>query len=163
MPTRHIRGQRFRARPAAARGSNAYGHNAVGVSLGGREAWGHFLNQSQDDAGRVLGGVVPVFPRPAPPRYVITEIAVTPAQAGRATAMQQTLVAAGGGQRWRAILGPNCTTTALDVLTHAGIAVPIWSRAPVLLHLGVRGGQEASLLLGTLAPLAPPVAQSLRR
>lgn len=121
------------------------GHNAVGVRAGGSTAWVHF-------AGVPTGSVVPMAGGPGA-RYVLTELAITGAQATRATAAQRALMAA-GPQTW-GYLGPNCTTTAMRVLGQAGVVVPAWSRSPFLLHLGVRAGAEITIVGGAAATTAP--------
>jgi hypothetical protein len=116
------------------------GHNAVGIRQGGTTAWFHF-------AGMPTGRVVATHAPGA--KYVVTELAVTGRQAGRAAAGARALTEA-GEQKW-GYLGPNCTTTALTVLKQAGIAVPVWSRSPLLLHLGLKTGAEITIVGGTAA------------
>ena len=123
------------------------GHNAVGIRQGGRIAWIHF-------AGMHPGRVMPIIGRPGAD-YVITELAVTAEQAGRATAASQMLRAL-GPQEW-GLFGPNCTTTVRTVLQEAGIVVPAWSQTPFLLYLGVKAGPEITFVGGTAAALGPPL------
>jgi hypothetical protein len=129
------------------RGALEMGHNAVGIRQGGTTAWVHF-------AGVPVGEVVP---RAAPGAgYVITELAVSSEQAAAANATRQLLVGA-GEQAW-GYLGPNCTTTTLQVLRSAGIVMPAWSRTPVLLHLGLNAGAEITIIGGTAAAAGGSIA-----
>jgi hypothetical protein len=121
------------------------GHNAVGVTAGGRTAWVHF-------AGTSPGRVVPLFGGPGN-GYILTELAVTTQQATRASAAVQAL-RAGAPQTW-GFFGPNCTTVATRVLQEAGVVVPAWSRTPYLLHLGVNYGAEITVVAGTAATTMP--------
>ncbi|WP_019013112.1 hypothetical protein [Elioraea tepidiphila] len=121
------------------------GHNAVGVTAGGRTAWVHF-------AGTSPGRVVPLFGGPGN-GYILTELAVTTQQATRASTALQTL-RAGAPQTW-GLFGPNCTTVATRVLQEAGVVVPAWSRTPYLLHLGVNYGAEITVVAGTAATTMP--------
>ena len=133
------------------RGALQMGHNVVGVRTGGTTAWVHF-------AGMPRGAVAA---RGAPgAEYVITELAVTGQRAARAIQMQDTLLRT-GVQTWR-VLGPNCTTTALQVLRSGGVVVPAWSISPGLLHLGVRAGGEITFMAGTVASTAPDLADRRR-
>jgi hypothetical protein len=133
------------------RGALQMGHNAVGVRTGGTTAWVHF-------AGLPRGAVVP---RGTPgAEYVITELAVTGQQAARAIQMQNTLLRS-GIQTWR-VCGPNCTTTALQVLRSGGVVVPGWSLSPGLLHLGVRSGGEITFMAGAIGTMAPDIAAGSR-
>jgi hypothetical protein len=118
------------------------GHNAVGIRQGGVTAWFHFAGVP---TGRVMATNAPGA------KYVVTELAVTGTQAGRATTAVRAMTAV-GEQKW-GLMGPNCTTTALTVLKQAGIAVPVWSRSPLLLHLGVNAGAEITIVGGTAAAL----------
>ncbi|MBR0647123.1 hypothetical protein [Plastoroseomonas hellenica] len=135
---------------------NPVGHNAIGVQQGGTTVWVEFV-------GKPTGGVEMMLRPPSTRAHVLTDIAVTADRANRAALAQQRLVRAGGEQTWRALLGPNCTTTALEVLREAGIVVPIWSRAPVLLNLGLHGGVETSIVLGTVAAGASGLARPSER
>ncbi|MFN6999436.1 MAG: hypothetical protein ACK4ST_05305, partial [Elioraea tepidiphila] len=121
------------------------GHNAVGVTAGGRTAWVHF-------AGTSPGRVAPLFSGPGN-GYILTELAVTTQQATRASTALQTL-RAGAPQTW-GLFGPNCTTVATRVLQEAGVVVPAWSRTPYLLHLGVNYGAEITVVAGTAATTMP--------
>lgn len=121
------------------------GHNAVGVTAGGRTAWVHF-------AGTSPGRVVPLFGGPGN-GYILTELAVTTQQATRASTALQTL-RAGAPQTW-GLFGPNCTTVATRVLQEAGVVVPAWSRTPYLLHLGVNYGAEITVVAGSAATTMP--------
>lgn len=121
------------------------GHNAVGVTAGGKTAWVHF-------AGTSPGRVVPLLGGPGK-GYVLTELSVTAQQASRASAAVQTLRAA-APQTW-GFLGPNCTTVATRVLREAGVVVPYWSQTPFLLHLGVNAGAEITVMAGTAATVSP--------
>ncbi len=118
------------------------GHNAVGIRQGGVTAWFHFAGVP---TGRVVATNAPGA------KYVVTELAVTGTQAGRAATAARAMTAA-GEQKW-GYLGPNCTTTALTVLKQAGIAVPVWSRSPLLLHWGLNAGSEITIVGGTAAAL----------
>lgn len=131
------------------------GHNAIGVQQGGTTVWVEWL-------GMPRGRVVRMSTPPDPTASVLTDIAVTTERASRAMFEQQRLMRA-GTQRWRAFLGPNCTTTALDVLHAAGIVIPVWSRSPVLLNLGLRGGVETSIVLGTLGAGAASMGRPSER
>lgn len=125
------------------------GHNVVGVrTAGGTTAWVHF-------AGVPTGSVVPHAGPGA--RYMITEIAVRAPQAARAVRAQNALMGL-GQQTWR-FCGPNCTTTAINVLGEAGVVVPAWARSPALLHLGVRAGPEITFFAGAAGAAAPDVVQ----
>jgi hypothetical protein len=118
------------------------GHNAVGIRQGGTTAWVHF-------AGRPIGQVVA---RGAPAgEYVITELAVSSEQAAAASATRQILV--GSAEQAWGYLGPNCTTTTLEILRSAGIVVPAWSRTPMLLQLGLKAGAEITIFGGTAAAI----------
>jgi hypothetical protein len=133
------------------RGALEMGHNVVGVTAGETTAWVHFLGKQ---AGRVV-------PRGAPAAdYVITELVVTGQQAARAIQMQDTLIRT-GVQTWR-LLGPNCTTTAVQVLRSGGVVVPAWSMSPGLLHLGVRAGGEVTFFAGAVATTADDVGAARR-
>ena len=93
-------------------------------------------------------------------RYVLTEIVVSGEAADRARAAQQLLM--GAGPQTFSWFGPNCTTTALDVLGKAGVLVPAWPRSPFLLSLGMRAGPEITFLGGTTGTVTPVLApQSL--
>jgi hypothetical protein len=124
------------------------GHNAVGVRVGQTSAWVEFV-------GLPVGRVVRMPTRELGNGYIVTELAVSSAQAARAQAAQQALLAL-GRQRW-GLFGTNCTTTALSVLREAGVVVPAWSRSPFLLHLGVRAGPEITVFGAAAAGAAPPV------
>ena len=124
------------------------GHNAVGIRQGGVTAWIHF-------AGKNPGQVIRAFPPSASSGYVITELAVTTEQAGRAANASQRLLGL-GPQEW-ALFGPNCTTTVRTVLQEAGIVVPAWSRTPFLLHLGVNVGPDITIVGGAAAALSPTI------
>lgn len=124
--------------------AQSIGHNMVGISNGSGIAWFEllgknsvrFMRSSAPDAG-----------------YIITPLRVTPAQADNATAaairLTQTL-GRGSGASW-SIVGPNCTTTATEVLRNAGIIVPAWSVSPFLLSTGARAGAEITVLGATAA------------
>lgn len=77
--------------------------------------------------------------------YVLTRIGVAPAAANEAlattTLIPRELLQSGGGTApmW-AYLGPNCTTTAAQVLRAAGVSVPAYARTPMLLYAGVNYG-----------------------
>jgi len=122
------------------------GHNAVGIRQGGVTAWIHFCRQESRPGG-------PRLPPSARSGYVITELAVTTEQAGRAANPSQRLLGL-GPQEW-ALFGPNCTTTVRTVLQEAGIVVPAWSRTPFLLHLGVNVGPDITIVGGAAAALSP--------
>lgn len=130
------------------------GHNAIGVQVGGTTSWVHF-------AGVPIGQVSEMAGGPGA-RYVLTEVIVSGAAATRARGAQELMMGA-GPQVW-SLLGPNCTTTALNVLQQAGVLVPAWSRSPFLLQLGVQAGPEITFLggaMGTVAPsLVAPAAPS---
>ena len=77
--------------------------------------------------------------------YVLTRIGVAPAAANEAlaatTLVPRELLQAGGGTApmW-GYLGPNCTTTAAQVLRSAGVSVPAFARTPMLIYAGVNYG-----------------------
>lgn len=121
------------------------GHNAVGVTAGGKTAWVHF-------AGTAPGRVVPLFGGPGK-GYVVTELAVTAQQTARASTVV-TALRASAPQPW-GFFGPNCTTVATRVLQEAGIIVPYWSKTPYLLHLGVNYGAEITVMASAAATTAP--------
>jgi hypothetical protein len=122
------------------RGALEMGHNVVGIRQGGTTAWVHF-------AGMPMGAVVE---RGAPgAEYVITEIAISTERAAAATATRQILVGS-GRQAW-AYLGPNCSTTTLQILRSAGIVMPAWARTPMLVNLGLNAGAEISIFGGAAA------------
>jgi hypothetical protein len=126
------------------------GHNAVGVEVNGVRSWVHFAftEAPMGQVGEMVGG--------PNARYVLTEVIVSGKSAARAIDVQQGLMGA-GPQLWT-WLGPNCTTTALDVLRGAGVMVPAWSRSPFLLSLGMRAGPEITFLGGTVGAGAPAFA-----
>ena len=128
------------------RGAFQMGHNAVGVTAGGKTAWVHF-------AGTAPGRVAPMLFGGPGKGYVITELTVTAQQAGRASRAMQTLRAA-APRPW-GLFGPNCTTVATRVLQEAGVVVPAWSQTPFLLHLGVTAGAEITVMAGTAATVSP--------
>lgn len=76
--------------------------------------------------------------------YVLTRIGVAPAAANEAltttTLIPKGLVTGSGTAPMWAYLGPNCTTTAAQVLRSAGVAVPAYARTPMLLYAGVNYG-----------------------
>jgi hypothetical protein len=130
-----------RPKPAPPNSEQSAGRTAtrpssvVGVRTGATTAWVHL-------AGRPAAEVVR---RAAPGAdYVITELAVNGQQAARAIATQNALLRS-GVQTWR-YLGPNCTTTAVQVLRSGGVVVPAWSVSPGLLHLGVRAATRTTTL-----------------
>jgi hypothetical protein len=61
----------------------------------------------------------------------------------------------GGTIRRASPFGPNCTTTALQVLRQGGVVVPAWSVSPGLLHMGVRSGPEITFMAGTIGSTTP--------
>jgi len=127
------------------RGALQMGHNAVGVKTGATTAWVHF-------AGVPNGAVQSMASGPSS-RYIITELMVNGQQAARALKAQEALMRA-GMQSW-SYFGPNCTTTALQVLRQGGVVVPAWSVSPGLLHMGVRAGPEITFMAGTIGSTTP--------
>jgi hypothetical protein len=124
------------------------GHNAIGVEVGGTRTWVHFAGVPTGQVSEMAGG--------PSARYVLTEIVVPGEAADRARAAQQMLL--GAGPRTWSWFGPNCTTTALDVLGKAGVLVPAWSRSPFLLSLGMRAGPEITFLGGSIGTVTPVLA-----
>jgi hypothetical protein len=114
-------------------GAWRFGHNAVGVGRAQETFWFHLAGDI-----RQPGGVRFAVRTQPNPLYQITELAVPATRAARALRASEGLVKQ-GQQTWR-LLGPNCSTTALQVLQEGGIAVPAWARAPAALHFGVRHG-----------------------
>ena len=131
------------------RGAGEYGHNAVGVTVHNSTAWFELVGTS---AAKVVRSP---FPPPIKDGYVITELAVTGTQAGRAMTMGNALKEA-GRVTWSAT-GTNCATTALQVLKSGGVVVPAWARSPFLLYNGVRFGNEITVLGGAAATISPPL------
>jgi len=121
------------------------GHNAIGVEVGGTRTWVHFAGLPVGQVGEMVGG--------PNARYVLTEVIVSGQEAARARSMQELLMGA-GPQTW-SWFGPNCTTTALDVVRQAGILVPAWSQSPFLLSLGMRAGPEITFFGGMIGTVAP--------
>ena len=131
------------------------GHNAVGVTVNNSTAWYHFaytnpphaafehLSQFGTRAVQKMG-------------FAVTELAVTGAQAGRAHHLSQQMLR-GGESVWRT-MGPNCTTTTLQVLNEAGVVIPVWARSPFLLYSGVRFGTEITIAGGAAATTVPALA-----
>jgi hypothetical protein len=124
------------------------GHNAIGVEVGGARTWVHFAGVPVGQVSEMVGG--------PNARYVLTEIVVSSQEAARARAAQQLLMGA-GPQTW-SWFGPNCTTTALNVVREAGVLVPAWSQSPFLLSLGLRAGPEITFLGGTIGTVTPALA-----
>jgi len=130
------------------RGAGIQGHNAVGITVNNSTAWFELAGLPQS-----------VFLRRGVPgaRYVITDLAVTGVQSGRALAMSDELMRA-GERTWRT-MGPNCTTEALRILRGAGVVIPEWARSPLLLHTGVRYGSEITVVGGAAATISPTLVQ----
>ncbi len=116
------------------RGATQIGHNAVGVASEGRTLW-------FDLAGKPAAS----FAERAAPKasYLMTEIPVAASSARTAMSTAEKLTLDLGSTVWKAC-GPNCATTAREVLTAGGVATPEWARTPLLLHLGVNYGYEAT-------------------
>lgn len=127
------------------RGIATDGHNAVGITVNNSTAWFELAGLPMASFGQ--RAVAPGS------KYVITELAVTGAQSGRALAVSREM-AKGSEVLWSR-LGPNCTTEALRVMRAAGVVIPEWARSPFLLHAGVRYGSEVTVVGGTAATVAP--------
>lgn len=133
-------------------GAMTYGHNAVGVTVNNSTVWYHF--RYTDEPLAAFGELTRFGTQGLRRRgYVITEMAVTGGQAGRAEFVSQQLLR-GGEQLWRT-MGPNCTTEALRVLQGAGVVVPAWAKSPFLLYTGVKLGPEITVVGGAAATTAP--------
>lgn len=123
------------------------GHNAVGIRQGSITAWYH-LAAAKNGVGRFVS-----MPRGLDDGYVTADLLVTAERAASADAAR-LLLAQSGRQTW-GYLGPNCSTTVLQVLRAAGIVVPEWSRTPFLLHLGARAGTPITIVGGVAATGVP--------
>lgn len=115
-----------------------FGHNKVGVSRGSSTAWFEFAGK---DNGRFMAARTTPSGKDG---FVVTSLRVTSAQAERGAVAVDRLRARGQAN-W-SVCGPNCTTTAAEVLREAGVAIPIWARTPFLLSTGVRKGGEVTVL-----------------
>ncbi len=131
------------------RGARRFGHNAVGVTVNNSTAWFELMGTRQAKYFRMP------FGPSAAEGYVITELAVTGAQAGRALAITDKLRNA-GRMTW-STMGTNCTTTTLQVLKAGGVVIPAWARSPFLLYTGLRLGNEITVVGGAAATMAPPL------
>jgi hypothetical protein len=143
------------------------GHNVVGITTESGTQWFHMVG---GPGGRVsfrpyTQGGVPTAPAVsatgsfADDAYVITAIPVTASRAqGALRTATEVLPAQVAGQSWR-VVGPNCTTGALQVLQDAGVAAPAWAQSPMLLHLGVNYGYEVTAVTSGAAAIAPTVAE----
>jgi hypothetical protein len=76
-------------------------------------------------------------------RFEMTKIAVNAKQAEQAMGTMKALQA--GEQAWR-YLGPNCSTTVLEVLKSAGIVMPFGAVTPSLVHIGAKLGPTITAL-----------------
>lgn len=125
------------------------GHNAVGITVYNSTAWFELIGT----------GATKVVRSPIGPAvkdgYVITELAVTGTQVGRALVVGNALKDAGRGT-WSA-LGNNCTTTTLEVLKAGGVVMPAWARSPFLLYSGLRMGNVITVVGGAAATMSPPL------
>lgn len=130
------------------RGMRADGHNAVGITVNNSTAW-------FDLRGLPMASFTELKNAPSA-KYVVTELAVTGAQSGRALTLSREMLK-GGEVVWNR-LGPNCTTEALKVMRAAGVVIPEWARSPFLLHAGVRYGSELTVVGGFAATTAPALA-----
>lgn len=131
-------------------GAMRYGHNAVGVTVNNSTAWFHLSGLPRATFSGIAPGAVPRM------GFVVTELAVTGTQAGRAARVSRELMRA-GEVTWKT-MGPNCTTTALQVLRQAGVVVPAWSQTPFLLYTGVKLGSEITVVGGAAATVAPALS-----
>lgn len=111
------------------RGATEIGHNVVGVASEGSAAWFHL-------AGKPAASFAS---RGMPSGYAITTIPVAASSARSAMTAAQQMTVDLASTTWRAA-GPNCATTAREVITAAGVATPEWARSPLLLHVGVNYG-----------------------
>ena len=115
------------------------GHNVVGVIAG--DGTQQFFHLVIGKGGQAL--MVPYAGATAESLaeggYLMTMVPTTASGATNAlVAASKTVPAAVAGQSW-AILGPNCTTAAADVLTAGGASVPLWAQSsPLLLHAAMQ-------------------------
>jgi hypothetical protein len=140
------------------------GHTAVGINTGGTTTW-------FDLAGDInVAGGVEFGTRGVPNAgYWVTTIGVDSASAERALLTAQQMSNELTPSTWT-LLGNNCSTTASNVLTQAGIATgPLWSRTPMLLHIGVNYGFLISAGVSTTTGLganfignSPPPIEGIR-
>jgi hypothetical protein len=145
----------YRPATTGLRGADPWGHNAVGVRLGDTYAFAHFQG--------LPTGMARELPESRLGEFALSEISVSLGRASAAEARRRVLVDARARETWNMFLGPNCTTTALDVLRRAGIVIPVWSRTPVLLQLGLHRGVDISIFSGTAGALAPPAGRAVGR
>lgn len=133
-------------------GAAHYGHNAVGVTVNNSTAWFH-LGWTRPPLAAF--SQLPAKSTKAMERagFVVAELAVTGTQAGRVAHVSQQLIR-GGEKTWR-LMGPNCTTTALQVLRSGGVVIPAWAQSPFLLYSGVKFGTEITVVSGTAATMTP--------
>ena len=130
------------------RGFTTDGHNAVGITINNSTAW--FELAGLPMANFMQRGIPPGS------KYIITSLAITGTQAGRALSVSREM-ARGGEVLWSRA-GPNCTTEALRVMRAAGVIIPEWARSPFLLHTGVRYGSDITVVGGTASTSAPALA-----
>ncbi len=126
------------------RGATQIGHTAVGITTSGTTSW-------FDLAGDIsVTGGVSFAEREAPNAgYWVSTVGVDSASAERALATANKMTSELSPSTWT-LMGNNCSTTANDVLTQAGIASsPFWSRTPWLLHIGINNGYFISAGMST--------------
>jgi RHS repeat-associated protein len=149
------------------RGSSELGHNAVGITVGGQTRWFDLRRTGDAAKFRELGGRITeggITELPQTEQLVVsllekqgakfTSIAVSASRSSAGLRTAEGLVANFHGT-W-GLLGPNCSTTVLDVLQSAGVAVPAgFGRTPLLLHVGVNYGYEITAFTSVLATTSP--------
>ncbi len=120
------------------RGTSEMGHNVVGITTaGGRQQFFHLVIGEGGEALWVpyRGATAESL---AAQGYQLTTMPVAAEQGAAALRVAtDTMPGAVAGQSWQ-LLGPNCTTTAGQVLQAGSISVPIWARSPILLHTSVQ-------------------------